>query len=85
MLGIFNEDVGKVVLNRGYMVKIILEMNEMWYKRRGEGVYELFKWFLLDYLGELFIWFIRCVEDFRLMRVLIMLIVNVRLNKYFIC
>lgn len=60
--GIFNEDVGKAVLNRGYTAKITSEMNETWYKRRGEGVHESLKRFLLDYLGEPLTRLIRYLE-----------------------
>ena len=50
-LGIFNEAVAKILAAR-FTAKITTEMNNTWYKTRGESVRASLKRFLLVYLGE---------------------------------
>jgi len=50
--GIFNEAIAKTILMRSFTAKITPEMNDTWYKTRGESVRTSLKRFLLVYLGE---------------------------------
>ena len=52
LVGIFNEAIAKTILMGSFTAKITPEMNDTWYKTRGESVRTSLKRFLLVYLGE---------------------------------